>query len=118
MRSKREGTKSYIPPSRRKVRIRCVECMEAGVYKPAEYLLYDDHPHQIKPLCQEHFDRYREEFGEVNLSYSVLNKDDLEIVLLCVIERANEAFKWYEEMMKRLHAKIKILSLRYGRRKG
>jgi len=82
-----------------KVKIRCVECMEAGVYKSAKYLLYDEHPHQFKPLCREHFSRYKEEFGEVNLSYSVLNENDLEMVLLCTIERANEIFKWYDEML-------------------
>ena len=109
MRPKRRGIKVYTPPSRRKVRIRCVECMEAGVYKPAEYLLYDNHPHQFKPLCREHFTRCREEFGEVSLSYSVLSEDDLETVLLCTIEKANEVFKWYEDMLKRLYAEIKKL---------
>ena len=91
------------------LKIRCFECMEAGVYRPAEYLLFDDHPHQFKPLCREHFNRYKEEFGEVNLSYSVLNEDDLEMVLLCTIERANKIFKWYEDMLKRLYAEISQL---------
>ena len=89
------------------VKIRCFECMEAGIYRPAEYLLYDEtHPYQFKPLCREHFERYRTEFGEVDLSYSVLSDEDLEIVLLCTIERANETFKWYDDMLKRLYAEI------------
>jgi len=76
----------------RMVKIRCFECMEAGIYRPAEYLLYDEnHPRQFKPLCKEHFEQYRDEFGEIELSYSVLSDYDLEMVLLCTIERANEA---------------------------
>ena len=88
------------------VKIRCFECMEAGIYRPAEYLLYDDSPHQIKPLCKEHFNQYREEFGEEGLSYIVLSDDDLEMILLCVIEEANRTFNWYEAMLKRLYAEI------------
>jgi len=86
------------------VKIRCFECMEAGVYKPAEYLLYDDAPHQIKPLCKEHFEAYKAEYGEVGIDYTVLSDDDLEMILLCVIEEANRTFEWYEGMLKQLRA--------------
>ena len=96
----------------------CVDCEEAGVKRRARYLLFDDTiSHQIKPLCEEHFEPYREHFGEDELEYIMLDftgqldESDLDWLL----QKVNEKFSWYEDMIKRLYAEIdklkKILKL-------
>ena len=87
----------------------CVDCEEAGVKRRARYLLFDDTiSHQIKPLCEEHFEPYREHFGEDELDYLTLGfkgkLDEMDLEIL--IRKVNETWKWYEDMMKRLYAEI------------
>jgi len=87
----------------------CVDCQEAGVKRRAEYIIIDDAVHhQVRPLCREHFEPYREHFGEDELEYIVLDftgqfdESDLDWLL----RKVNEKFAWYESMMKRLYAEI------------
>jgi len=101
----------------------CIICEEAGVARKAKYLLFDDAVyHQIRPLCEEHFEFYREQFGEGELDYIPLNfkgqLDEADLKLL--IQKVNETWKWYEDMQKRLYAEIdklkKIAKLDWIRR--
>jgi len=90
----------------------CVHCENGGSKRKAEYLLFDDNVYrQLLPLCKEHFELYREHFGEDELEYILLdfNGQIGEAELLYLIEEVNRKFRWYEDMMKRLYAEIERL---------
>lgn len=83
--------------------MRCVECVEAKKerVKEAKWLLIDDTVHhQIRPLCDEHLEPYREHFGEDMLDYFSVESP------MQIIEGVNKKFDWYEAMLKRLYAEI------------
>ena len=68
--------------------MRCVNCGR----REAEYLVFED---ELMPLCQECFDEYCYNFGEMNLTY--WNLDELKNELERFVKTINDELKCLQD---------------------